>query len=327
MKREVIVYKGEGGAVRLPYDIEMETIWASQAQIAEVFGVTPQNITVHLKKIYQTKELFERATCKENLQVQIEGGREVQRKTRVYNLDVILSVGYRVNSKRATDFRKWANEVLRKYIVDGVAVNEGRLKQLEVKKLRGVEGVMGVVRRLIESKELEASEANGVLEVITRYANSWELLERYDEGRIVFGGRGRKARWTISVERSFEMIGELRRDIGAGELFGKVRGGGLEGVIGAVYQSFGGRDLYDSVAEKAANLLYLVVKDHPFYDGNKRIGAFLFVMFLTMNDYYLDRDGECKISDRALVAITLMIAESEPKEKELMVALTGKLLE
>ena len=152
------------------------------------------------------------------------------------------------------------------------------------------------------------------------------MLERYDEGRIVLG-RGRRAKWKLSVEYAYELIGEMRKDVGAGELFGKLRDGSFEGVLGAIYQTFEGRELYGSVAEKAANLLYLIIKDHPFYDGNKRIGAFLFVVFLTMNDFHLTERGECKISDRALVAIALMIAESRAEEKELIVALVGRLLD
>ena len=323
---ELVVYEESGKKVGLPYDVKKETIWATQAQMAEIFGVTPQSITIHLRRIFESRELDENGTCKKTLQVRIEGGREIRRKVRFYNLDAIISVGYRVNSRRATDFRVWATKVLRRYIVDGVAVNEGRLKQLEVEKLRGVEGMMGVVARLIASKELAAGEAGGVLEVLTRYARSWDLLEKYDEGRIVFP-RSRKDRWKLDVGYAYELIEKMREDLGASELFGKVRGGGFEGLVGAIYQTFAGRELYGSVAEKAANLLYLIIKDHPFYDGNKRIGAFLFVVFLTMNDFHLTENGECKISDRALVAVALLIAESKPAEKELIVALLGRLLE
>jgi len=323
---KLVVYEGSGKRVGMPYDAKGETIWASQAQMAEIFGVTPQSITIHLKKIFESRELDEGRTCKETLQVQIEGGREIRRKIRLYNLDAIISVGYRVNSRRATDFRVWATGVLRRYIVDGAAINEGRLKQLDVEKLRGVEGMMGVVARLIASKELAAGEAGGVLEVLTRYARSWEVLEEYDSGKISFG-RAKKAKWKLDVDYAYELIEKMREDVGASELFGKVRGGSFEGVAGTIYQTFGSKELYGTVAEKAANLLYLIIKDHPFYDGNKRIGAFLFIVFLTMNDFHLTSSGECKISDRALVAIALLIAESKPEEKELIVALVGRLLE
>ncbi len=326
MKKEIVIYKGGDMTVELPFDQKQETIWASQAQMAEIFGVTPQSVTIHLKKIFESRELDEKRTCKESLQVQIEGSREIQRKIKMYNLDAIISVGYRVNSRRATDFRVWATGVLRRYIVEGVAINEGRLRQLDMEKLRGVEGAMGLVKRLIVTKELDASEAGGVLEVLTRYTTTWEVLEKYDEGKIKFP-RGRKARWELTAERALDYIDEMRNSVGASELFGKMRDESFEGVVGAIYQTFSGEELYRTVAEKAANLLYLIIKDHPFYDGNKRIGAFLFVVFLTMNDYHLTDGGECKISDRALVAIALMIAESRPEEKELIVALVGRLLE
>lgn len=325
-KSVVVVYKSGEGDVRMDFDKDAETIWASQAQIAEIFGVTPQSITIHLKKIFESRELDERATCKESLQVRLEGGREVTRRVKTYNLDAMISVGYRVNSRKATDFRKWTTDVLKRYIVEGVAVNEGRLRQLDMEKLRGVEGAIGVVRRLIASKELDAGEAGGVLEVLARYASTWEVLQQYDEGKIVFG-RGRKAKWKLTTEYALELIEDMRKNLGASELFGKMRDGSFDGVVGAIYQTFGEKELYETVAEKAANLLYLVIKDHPFYDGNKRIGAFLFVVFLTMNDFALTEGGECKISDRALTAVALLIAESRPEEKELIVALVGRLLE
>jgi prophage maintenance system killer protein len=323
---EIVVYEEGGRRVELPFDEGDETIWATQAQMAEIFGVTPQSITIHLKKIYESRELDEGGTCKESLHVRVEGGREVTRRVRVYNLDAIISVGYRVNSRRATGFRMWATKVLRGYIVDGVAVNEGRIGQLDGEKLRRVMGMMGVVRRLVERNELGEGEASGVLYVISKYAESWEILEKYDEGRIRFGGGGRKARWVLTYDYCLEVIARMREDLGAGELFGKVRGGGLAAILGALYQTHGGRELYGSVVEKAANLLYLVIKDHPFYDGNKRIGAFLFIVFLTMNGVHLTEDGECRINDRALVAIALLIAESRAGERELIVALVGRLL-
>ena len=322
---ELVVYEGGGKTVGLPYDAEKETIWATRMQMAEIFGVTPQSMTIHLKRIFESRELDENRTSKETLLVQMEGGREIRRKVRFYNLDAIISVGYRVNSRKATDFRVWATGVLRRYIVDGVAVNENRLKQLDMEKLRGVEGAIGVVKRLIAQQELNAGEAAGVLEVLTRYSATWEVLRKYDEGRIVLS-KGKKAKWRLDADYALGLIVEMREKTDAGELFGKVRSGSFDGVVGAIYQTFEGRELYGTVAEKAANLLYLIIKDHPFYDGNKRIGAFLFVVFLTMNDFALAENGECKISDRALVAIALLIAESNPKEKELIVALVGRLL-
>ena len=210
--------------------------------------------------------------------------------------------------------------------MNGVAVNERRLQELPAKRLKEVEGMMGVVQRLIQRNELDAGEANGVLEVITRYTRSFEALKEYDDGYTVLG-RGRKARKKLTVEAATSFIDNLRENLGAGELFGKMRDESFYGVIEAIDQSFDGEELYKTVAEKAANLLYLVIKDHPFYDGNKRIGALLFIIYLTMNDFNLAKNGETKISDRALTAVALLIAESEPEEKSLIVALVCKLLE
>ena len=320
------IYKTVKGEVVFDVDKEGETIWATRMQMAELFDVKPQNIMMHLKNIFKDGELEENRTSKESLLVQMEGGREITRKVKMYNLDAIISVGYRVNSKKATDFRIWATRTLKQYIVNGVAVNERRLQELPAKRLKEVEGMMGVVQRLIQRNELDAGEANGVLEVITRYTRSFEALKEYDDGYIVLG-RGRKARKKLTAEAATSFIDNLRENLGAGELFGKMRDESFYGVIEAIDQSFDGEELYKTVAEKAANLLYLVIKDHPFYDGNKRIGALLFIIYLTMNDFNLAKNGETKISDRALTAVALLIAESEPEEKSLIVALVCKLLE
>jgi death-on-curing family protein len=327
MENKIVVYENKKGEVRLDFDAETETIWATQAQIAEVFGVTPQSATIHLRNIFQDRELDEKRTCKESLQVRTEGKRTIRRKVKLYNLDAIISVGYRVNSRKATDFRVWATSVLRRYIVDGAAMNTRRIKELSADKLARLEDALGIVRRLVAKNEVSGEEARGVLEVISRYSGSFELLKQYDEGRIIFPRSGGRGSFEFSYEYCLEIIEELKRNERDSKLFGKARDGSFEGAVKAIYQTFGGRELYPTVAEKAANLLYMVVKDHPFYDGNKRIGAFLFVMFLTKNGINLTEDGECKISDRALVAITLMIAESRPEEKDLITAMVGKLLE
>jgi death-on-curing family protein len=250
----------------------------------------------------------------------------------MYNLDAIISVGYRVNSKKATQFRVWATNVLRKYLTTGVVVNEKRVAELaaekEIKKLRDVEKMMSLVRRLTARSELDAGEANGVLEVISRYAGSFKTLEEYDDGHIDLSFMSPKRRFKeLTVEICNTAVDQLRESVGGSDLFGKKRGGGFDGSLAAIFQSFDGKELYPSVPEKAANLLYFIIKDHPFYDGNKRIGALLFVLFLTLNDYHLTEKGETKISDRALTAIALLIAESEPKEKGLIVSLVCRLLE
>ena len=332
IEKRIEIYKGLEGEVVFDVDAEGETLWATRAQIAQIFGVTPRNVTDHLKNIYETGELQEKRTRKKNFLVRTEGKRTVRREVDLYNLDVIISVGYRVNSKKATNFRIWATSVLKRFVTDGVAVNERRLEAMrekkDVKKLHDVEDMMALVRRLTARNELDAGEANGVLEVISKYAGSFKTLEEYDDGHIDLSFMGKKKRVKeLTVEMCLNAVDNLRSNVGGSDLFGKERNGSFEGSLTAIFQSFEGKELYPSTQEKAANLLYFVIKDHPFYDGNKRIGSLLFILFLTLNDCHLTESGETKISDRALTAIALLIAESEPKEKELIVSLVCKLLE
>ncbi|MBQ3476172.1 type II toxin-antitoxin system death-on-curing family toxin [Candidatus Saccharibacteria bacterium] len=322
----VEIYKIKSGDIIFNVDKKQETIWASIDQVARLFEITRRSIEIHLKNIYNDGELEENRTAKEIFAVRKEGNREVRRKIKVYNLDTIISVGYRVNSKKATDFRIWATKVLHQYVVDGVAVNERRLKELDSKKLHEIEGALGIVKRLVASSDLSADEAGGILEVITKYGPSFKALKEYDEGHISLA-KGKKATKVISKENGLKIIEELKKSVKGDELFGKPRGNAFESSLNAIVQTFNNEDVYPSISEKAANLLYFIIKDHPFYDGNKRIGALFFVVFLTINDYHLTKNGETKISDRALTALALLIAESNPKEKGLLVALICKLLE
>lgn len=327
--KQIEIYKAVKGEVIFNVDAENETVWATQEQIAELFDVTIPNINMHLKRIYAEGELEEKRTIKKNLIVRTEGKRQVRREVNFYNLDAIISVGYRVNSKKATDFRIWATKVLKQYVVGGVAINERRLKQLSAEKLKNVEDMMAVVRRLIGRQELDAGEATGVLEVISKYAGSFQALKEYDDGFIDLSAMNEKGKSQkeLTPEMCMKIVEELRVSVKGGELFGKKRNESFDGTLAAINQSFDGKELYPSISEKAANLLYFVIKDHPFYDGNKRIGALLFIVYLTINDMHLTKSGETKISDRALTALALLIAESEPEEKELIVSLTMKLLE
>lgn len=326
MEKEIVIYETGGKSVQFNLGPGEDTIWATQAQMAELFDITPQTIARHLKDIYQDGELEESRTCTKNVQVQNEGGRKVTRKVKMYNLDAVISVGYRVNSRKATDFRIWATKVLKKYIVGGVAVNERRLKELSQTELKEVAGTLAVVKRLMAQNELTGAEANGVLEVISQYALTFRTLREYDDGFVRIPVAPKATR-VLEAGECMTMIDELREKIHGGEMFGKPRGDAFEGALRAIYQSFDGEDVYATVAEKAANLLYFIIKDHPFFDGNKRIAVFLFMMFLALNVYGLTAAGEQKISDRALVAIALMIAESDPREKGLMTAVVCRVLE
>ena len=322
----MMIYETGGKNVRFNFDAEAETIWATQAQMAELFDVNSSAIGKHLKHIYQEGELEMERTCSILEQVGMEGKREVTRMVKTYSLDAIISVGYRVNSRKATDFRIWATRVLKDYVVKGVAVNERRLGELSQKRLMEVSGTLDVVRRLMAQKGLEGDEAKGVLEIITRYAETFRTLKEYDDGFVRLAS-GVKAQKTLEAGEAVAAIDQLRAEMGASEMFGKLRGDEFEGILRTIYQSFGGEEVYPTVAEKSANLLYFIIKDHPFFDGNKRIAALLFMVFLTRNKFGLKENGEAKISDRALVALTLMIAESDPKEKGLMVAVVCRMLE
>ncbi|MBQ6127447.1 type II toxin-antitoxin system death-on-curing family toxin [Candidatus Saccharibacteria bacterium] len=326
-EKQLEIYQGVKGEIVFDVDADGETIWATQAQIAELFDVDRTVIGRHVRNILKDGELEENRVCAKNAHTGPDGKTY---QVNMYNLDMIISVGYRVNSRKATDFRIWATKVLKQYVVGGIAVNERRLSQLSEKKLKNVENMMGVVRRLISRQELDAGEANGVLEVISKYAGSFEALKEYDDGFIDLSSvneKSRKKQKILTVEMCENVIANLRTSVDGGDLFGKKRNESFDGALNTIYQSFSGKELYPTVPEKAANLLYFVIKDHPFYDGNKRIGSLLFIVFLTINDYHLTESGETKISDRALTAVALLIAESEPSEKDLIVSLVRKLLE
>ena len=303
-KNEIVLFESRDGAVTLPVPVRDESVWLTRMQMADLFGVTPQNITIHLKKVYAAGELEREATSKDFLLVQTEGGRQITRSVNCYSLDAIISVGYRVNSTRATQFRIWATGVLKDYIVRGYAINRERMRQLGQ--------TVEVMKRVANS--LDTTQ---VLDVVNAYSTALDLLDEYDHQTI----EKPKARGH-SVELTYE---ECRRFIDSmkfaadSPLFGNEKDGSFKSALGAVYQSFGGKDLYPSSQEKAANLLYLVTKNHGFSDGNKRIAAGLFLYFLKRNKLLLRKDGTKRIADHTLVALTVMIAESKPQEKELMV--------
>ena len=303
-KNEIVLFESRDGAVTLPVPVRDESVWLTRMQMADLFDVTPQNITIHLKKVYAAGELKREATSKDFLLVQTEGGRQITRSVNCYSLDAIISVGYRVNSARATQFRIWATRILKDYIVRGYAINRERMRQLGQ--------MVEVMKRVANSLDVEQ-----VLDVVKAYSTALDLLDGYDHQTI----EKPKARG-YSVELTYE---ECRRFIDSmkfavdSPLFGNEKDGSFKSALGAVYQSFDGKDLYPSSQEKAANLLYLVTKNHGFSDGNKRIAAGLFLYFLKRNKLLLRKDGTKRIADHTLVALTVMIAESKPQEKELMV--------
>ena len=303
---ELVLFKSRDGAVTLPVPVRDETVWLTRMQMADLFGVTPQNITIHLKNVYSQGELDRSATSKDFLLVQNEGGRDITRSVNCYSLDAIISVGYRVNSARATQFRIWATSVLKEYLLRGYAVNRERIRQLGQ--------TVEVMKRVANSLDAEQ-----VLDVVKTYSTALDLLDGYDHQTIDKPkAKGRSVEITYEECRDFIDSMKFAAD---SPLFGNEKDGSFKSALGAVYQSFGGQDLYPSSQEKAANLLYLVTKNHGFSDGNKRIAAGLFLYFLKRNRLLLRKDGSKRIADHTLVALTVMIAESKPQEKELMVNL------
>lgn len=305
-KNQLVLFKSKDGDIEIPVRMEEESLWLTRMQMAELFGVTPQNITLHMRNVYKSGELEVAATSKESLLVQNEGGRKITRRVIAYNLDAIISVGYRVNSTRATQFRIWATRILKEYILHGYALNQQRLRQLG----QAVEVMKRVSNRL---------DAEQVLDVVKTYSSALDLLDAYDHQTVGKPkARSRSVELTYADCRAFI---DSMKFAEASPLFGNEKDGSFKSALGAVYQSFGGKDLYPSAQEKAANLLYLVTKNHGFSDGNKRIAAGLFLYFLQRNRLLLRKDGSKRIADSTLVALTVMIAESRPAEKEMMVNL------
>ncbi len=329
-QQEIVIYRGSRGNVTLRADVNKDTIWANLNQIAELFGRDKSVISRHIKDIFSSGELDKNSTVAKNATVQKEGNREVFREIEFYNLDVILSVGYRVNSKQATQFRIWATETLHDYIIHGVALNTERIKKLSDDHMADLNKKISFIQDTIRKRQLDQGEVDSLLSVIRDYANSWTFLQKYDEGGLLLQKSNIKEKKHLEYGFVRSAIDELTKKLiskgEAGDLFGNERDGNFKGILLGIYQSFGGKEVYGSLEEKAAHLLYFIIKDHPFSDGNKRIGSFLFVLFLDLNKILYRKGGEKKINDNTLVALALLIAESDPKEKETMVALVTNLI-
>ncbi|MFA9212223.1 MAG: RhuM family protein [Candidatus Methylacidiphilales bacterium] len=323
---EIEIYKTASG-VQIEIKFEDETVWATQKQIAEIFQTTPQNITLHLKKIYAIGEVEMISTCKEYLQVQIEGKRSVERKQTFYNLDAILSVGYRINSIRGTQFRQWATQRLKDYLVQGYAINEKRLKESN-SKLQDLQKAITLAVKAGNSENLTSTEAKGILSVLEQYAYALDLLDKYDHQSLTIDVSENASTEIkkLTYEKAIEQINIWRNYQQAGKLFGNEKDQSFKSSLETIYQTFDNIDLYPSLEEKAVNLLYFIVKNHSFSDGNKRIAAGLFIYFLDLNNKLYNSLGTKIIGDNALVAITIMIAESKTEEKDMMVKLVVNLI-
>ena len=314
------MYQAKSGAIELRGDAQKETLWATQAQIADVFGVERSVVTKHIRNIYKEKELEQKATCAKFAQVQTEGSRVVERSLEHYNLDTIISVGYRVNSKTATQFRQWATRTLHEHITKGYTINK---KQIGKNYEAFIKSVAEVQALLPEHVTLDPK---AILELIKEFASTWVSLDAYDKDTLTLKGVTKKKVTLIGADLvgAIESLRiELMKKGEATDMFAHERASGsIEGIVGNVMQSFGGKSVYPTVEEKAAHLLYFMVKNHPFSDGNKRSGAFAFVWFLRKTGVR----GASNINPGALTALTLLIAESDPTKKDQMVALVTQIL-
>lgn len=312
MSKEVVIFKNGELELEVTVSENRENVWLSQDQMATLFDVDRSRVTRHIKNIYDDNELDENSTCAENALVQTEGKRKVKRTIKIYNLDMILAVGYRVKSPNGIIFRKWATSILKNYMIKGYTINQKRLDALH-------KTVEIQTRILASTLELDEKE---VLNVIETYANALSLLDDYDHG-LLSKPEGTDFIYRLSYQECRELIDKMKFD---SDVFGiEKEEGKLNGILAAVYQNVFGQELYPSIEEKAANLLYFLIKDHPFADGCKRIGATIFLEFLNKNNHLII-EGTPIISNSALVAITLMIAESRPEEKETMISLVMNFL-
>ena len=320
---KIVIYQTDDGRTQIDVRLENETVWLTQTQMAELFQTDRTSIVRHINNIYKSDELEREGTCAKIAQVQNEGSRMVTRSISYFNLDMIISVGYRVNSKRGVKFRQWANKVLKDYLVKGYAVNE-RIRKEQIGELRQLVGMLG---RTIQSQPLLSNdETNALFDVVTDYSYALDTLDSYDYQRLSIDKTTREEPFHATYENAMEAILSLKERFGESTLFGNEKDESFKSSIGQIYQTFDGEELYPSVEEKAAMLLYLVTKNHSFSDGNKRIAATLFLWFLNNNRILYRTDGSKRIEDNTLVALTLMIAESRPEEKDVMVKVIVNLI-
>jgi prophage maintenance system killer protein len=317
----VQLFSSTDGQIELTVSLDTDTVWLSQRQMADLFDKDVRTINEHIKNIYVEQELNQDPTIRKSRIVQQEGKRQVNRDVDHYNLDVIISVGYRVKSHRGVQFRQWATRMLKQHLVEGYTLNQQRLKE------RGIEftQALDLLSQTLSNQALISAQGQQVLSVISDYARSWSLLQGYDEQNLKAQSSKQSNMQALAVADAFNAMMQLKQElINKGEataLFGQLRGNGLESAINTIEQGFGGEWFYPNIASRAANLLYLVIKNHPLADGNKRTGSFLFLWYLRVNQHLLSKPVEQLINDNTLVALALLIAESKPDQKQLMIRL------
>ncbi len=319
MKNEskIVIYQSEDGQTKIDVQLKEETIWLSQKQIANLFETQRPAITKHLSNIFKTGELV-RDSVSSILEHTATDGKTY--KSKFYNLDAIIAVGYRVNTKKATQFRIWATKILKSYLVNGYALNEKRLTQAR-DRLEEVSGNLRLMSRIIKKKALSADENDAFLTLICDYAFALDLLDKYDYQTVDDPKSNLKDTFRITTKEALAVLSKLKQQTKAGDLFAAPKDKSFDSSLSGIYQTFDGNELYPALEDKAAHLLYFVVKNHSFVDGNKRIGAFLFVWFLDRNKALLDESGLRRISNETLIALTILVAESNPQEKEIIIKL------
>lgn len=320
---KIIIYQSEDGKTQLDVKLEGETVWLTQAQMVELFQSSKANVSEHIKHIFEDGELDQKATVRDFRTVRQEGNRQVMRNVSYYNLDVIISLGYRVNTHRGIEFRQWANTILKQYLVKGYAVNE-RIRKQQIAELRQLVQVVG--RTIRQQAVPPTDEGSALFDVVVDYTYALDVLDDYDYQRLGIAKTTTEETFHATYENAMHEIDMLREKFGGSVLFGNEKDDSFKSSIGQIYQTFGGTDLYPSVEEKAAMLLYLVTKNHSFSDGNKRIAATLFLWFMNNNGILYREDGSKRITDNTLVALTLMIAESKTEEKDVMVKVVVNLI-
>lgn len=326
---EIVIYQTPDNQTQVEVQFDKETVWLSQKQMAEIFGTEVPGINKHVKNIFHSGELRREGTISKMEIVRDEGKRKVKRTIEVYNLDMIISIGYRVNSERATQFRIWATNTLKSYLVKGYALNEKRLTQL-TQNLQQLKNTVELISAGAKSEALQLQEAKGLLQIINNYTRSFVLLNQYDSNNFDSVNLSENITYEIKYKEAKIAIKELKKQLFAKEeatnLFGNEKDESFKSSLATITQTFRNQYLYHSIEEQAAHLLYFVIKNHSFTDGNKRIGAFLFIWFLDKNRHRFKQNGELKINDNGLTAIALLVAQSEPSEKELMIQLIINLI-
>jgi len=322
---EIIIYQTTDNKIRIQTRLEDETVWLTQDQMAELFQSSRVNITEHIQHIYAENELIQKATCRKFRRVQTEGKRVVQRNIEHYNLDLIISVGYRVKSKIATQFRIWATSILKNHLVKGYSLNENRLK-IQAQKYRELQNSVKLLENVLLLDEITQKQARGIIEVITDYAYALDILNQYDFKKLSLQRTTKKEYYVLDYNESVEIINNLKMQFGGSNIFGVSKDDSFKSSISTIYQSVDGEDAYPSIEEKAAHLLYFVTKNHSFIDGNKRIAATLFVYFLNRNKILYRQDGSKRLPDSTLVALTVLIAQSKSVEKETIIKVIVNLI-